>query len=103
VEYDLNKPNGKRVTKALARCGECRVPIYEPVDPKNSYYVIMPVFVANGGDDFKMLRNNYRREQEMGMFTTYLTYWTLQFLGTASILYGKVQVNWNSTKLKLHS
>jgi hypothetical protein len=104
VEYDLNKPNGKRVTKALARCGECRVPIYEPVDPKRSYYVIMTAFVANGGDGFKILKNNYRREQEMGMFTTHLIYWTLQFLGTVSLLHGKAQVIWNnSTKLKLHS
>lgn len=85
MEYDLNKPNGKRVTKALARCGECRVPIYEPVDPKRSYNVIMTVFLASGGDGFTMLKNNYRRQQVMGMFTTHLIYRTLQFLDTVSI------------------
>ncbi|XP_021942371.1 protein 5NUC-like [Zootermopsis nevadensis] len=50
VEYDLNKPNGKRVTKALA---------------KRSYNVIMTVFLASGGDGFTMLKNNYRRQQVM--------------------------------------
>jgi 5'-nucleotidase len=86
VEYDLNKPNGKRVIKALARCGECQVPIYEPVEPKRSYYVIMPVFLAKGGDGFEMLKNNYKREQEIGMFTMYFIYWTLHVLGTVPSL-----------------
>ena len=71
VEYDLNKQNGKRVTKALARCGECPVPRYEPVEPKKSYNVIMPAFLANGGDGFKVLVKNYKKEREMGTFTIY--------------------------------
>lgn len=74
MEYDLIRPNGKRVVKALARCGECRVPKYEPVNPKEMYYVIMQAFVAKGGDDFEVLKKNYRREQEMGMFTTHLMF-----------------------------
>jgi 5'-nucleotidase len=71
VEYDLNQPNGKRVTKALARCGECRVPRYEPVQPKESYNIIMPAFIANGGDGFTVLKKNYKKEKEMGMFTAH--------------------------------
>lgn len=62
VEYDLNKQNGKRVTKALARCGECSVPRYEPVEPNKSYNVIMPAFLANGGDGYTVLVKNYKRE-----------------------------------------
>lgn len=65
VEYDLTKENGKRVTKALARCGECRVPIYEPVDKNKSYRVIMPAFLAKGGDGFTVLEKNYKKEEEM--------------------------------------
>lgn len=65
VEYDLNQPNGKRVMKALARCGECRVPRYEPVQPNKSYNVIMPAFVATGGDGFTVLMKNYKKEKEM--------------------------------------
>jgi 5'-nucleotidase len=74
VEYDLHKPNGKRVVRAVARCGECRVPIYELIDPNKSYYVITTVFLATGGDGFKVLKQNYRSEQEMGMFITHFIY-----------------------------
>jgi len=71
VEYDLSQPNGKRVTKALVRCGECRVPSYEPVAKNKTYNVIMPVFIAKGGDGFTVLQKNYKKEQEMGTFTIY--------------------------------
>ncbi|PNF40457.1 hypothetical protein B7P43_G14344 [Cryptotermes secundus] len=70
VEYDLHKPNGKRVVRALARCGECRVPIYEPIDPNKSYYVITTAFLAKGGDDFKVLKQNYRSQHEMDITDT---------------------------------
>lgn len=71
VEYDLSQANGKRVTKALARCGECQVPTYEPVEKNKSYNVIMPVFIAKGGDGFTVLEKNYKKEQEMGTFIIY--------------------------------
>lgn len=65
VEYDLSQPNGKRVTKALARCGACRVPIYEPVAENKTYNIIMSTFLAKGGDGFTVLGKNYKKEQEM--------------------------------------
>jgi 5'-nucleotidase len=68
VEYDVNKPNGNRVVKALARCGECRVPKYEPVEPNKSYNVIMPAFIANGGDGYTVLKKNNKEGEEMGTF-----------------------------------
>jgi len=71
VEYDLSQPNGKRVTKALARCGECRVPIYEPVAEDKIYNAIMPTFIAKGGDGFTVLKKNYKKEHEMGTFSIY--------------------------------
>jgi len=76
VEYDLSQPNGQRVTKALARCGDCRVPIYEPVGKNKDYNVIMPAFIASGGDGFTVLQKNYKKELEMGMFTIYFITWT---------------------------
>jgi 5'-nucleotidase len=71
VEYDLSQPNGKRVTKALARCGECRVPKYEPVETNKTYNVIMPSFLTKGGDGYTVLVKNHKKEQEMGTFTIY--------------------------------
>jgi 5'-nucleotidase len=68
VEYDLHKKNGERVVRALARCEECRVPIYEPIDPNKSYNVITTAFLATGGDGFTVLKDNYESQQEMGMY-----------------------------------
>lgn len=69
MEYDLHKQNGERVVRALARCAECRVPIYEPIDPNKSYDVIMTAFLASGGDGFTVLKDNYKIQQEIGTFT----------------------------------
>jgi 2',3'-cyclic-nucleotide 2'-phosphodiesterase (5'-nucleotidase family) len=54
------------------------VPIYEPIDPNKSYYVIITAFMATGGDGFKVFKENYKSQQEMGMFTTHFIYRTLQ-------------------------
>lgn len=104
VEYDLHKPNGKRVVRAFARCGECRVPIYEPIDPNKSYYVIITAFIATGGDGFKVFKQNYQSQQEMGMFTTHFTYWTLQGWAPGQSLIVKFK-HWGTTvpNLKLYS
>lgn len=101
MEYDLHKPNGKRVVRALARCGECRVPIYEPIDPNKSYYVITTAFLAKGGDDFKLLKQNYRSQHEMGMFTKFYLL-NLAGLGSRTVSQSAVQaLGNNSNKSKI--
>ncbi|PSN34309.1 Protein 5NUC, partial [Blattella germanica] len=65
VVYDLAKPNGKRVVKAMARCGDCRVPTYKKVSLTEEYSVLMPVFLANGGDGYTMIKRNFKPDNEM--------------------------------------
>ncbi|CAB3253193.1 unnamed protein product [Arctia plantaginis] len=54
VVYDINKPKGSRLIKAEARCWACDVPRYSKIIDKDVYKIIMPGFVAIGGDGYKM-------------------------------------------------
>ncbi|GBP34722.1 Protein 5NUC [Eumeta japonica] len=61
VVYDLNKPTGSRVIRATALCS-CENLEYHPVTPKRKYKVLMPGFVAAGGDGFSMLEDLPRED-----------------------------------------
>ncbi|XP_072534748.1 5'-nucleotidase [Salminus brasiliensis] len=58
IEYDLTKSPGQRVKKASVLCTECRVPSYEPLDPKKIYKVVMPSYLVDGGDGYSMIKPN---------------------------------------------
>lgn len=55
VVYDLSKPVGNRVVSAKARCWTCDVPEYFDVEKSMTYKVLVPGFVAMGGDGYTML------------------------------------------------
>ncbi|XP_070568327.1 snake venom 5'-nucleotidase-like [Ptychodera flava] len=55
VVFDLNKPEGERVVKALAKCTNCSVPEFHPVQSDTVYTVVLPTFMAGGGDGYDML------------------------------------------------
>lgn len=54
VIYDLSKPSGSRIVSAEARCWACNIPKYSRILPKEIYKVLMPGFLATGGDGFDM-------------------------------------------------
>lgn len=54
VVYNLKKPSGSRVVSAEARCWACDIPKFSKIVDKDVYKVIMPSFVAIGGDGFSM-------------------------------------------------
>lgn len=54
VVYNMKKPKGSRVVKAQARCWTCSVPLFINVYKNSIYKVIMPSFLANGGDGYSM-------------------------------------------------
>lgn len=37
-------------------CNKCRVPKYEPLDPEREYKLVMPWYIADGGDGFSMIK-----------------------------------------------
>ncbi|KAJ9591994.1 hypothetical protein L9F63_001506, partial [Diploptera punctata] len=65
VVYDLEKPNGKRVVEVLARCGDCRVPVYKPVVLQDTYNVLVTEFTANGGDGYAMITKLKRYQTDV--------------------------------------
>ncbi|XP_054469252.1 snake venom 5'-nucleotidase-like [Anoplopoma fimbria] len=56
VQYDLSKPVDQRVVSVSTLCTECRVPKYEPLDPEKKYTVVMPSYMAGGGDGYTMIK-----------------------------------------------
>ncbi|XP_051510746.1 5'-nucleotidase isoform X2 [Myxocyprinus asiaticus] len=54
--YDLSKPSGKRVKSVNVLCTECRVPHYEPLNPKKVYKVVLPSYLVDGGDGYSMIK-----------------------------------------------
>nr|XP_034834351.1 uncharacterized protein LOC117990957 [Maniola hyperantus] len=58
VEYDFIKPPGARVVKVLARCGKCKIPVYEILNKTAEYNILSNGFLANGGDGFQSLGNH---------------------------------------------
>lgn len=54
VVYDYNKPDGKRVISAMARCSNCSVPVYSPIVKDAMYQVIVLEYVLEGGDGYDL-------------------------------------------------
>ncbi|KAL4718668.1 hypothetical protein ACJJTC_000397 [Scirpophaga incertulas] len=55
VVYDTRKPVGKRVVSVKVRCSSCKVPEYFALEKKKEYKILIPVFLALGGDGYFML------------------------------------------------
>ncbi|XP_066271352.1 snake venom 5'-nucleotidase-like [Branchiostoma lanceolatum] len=59
VTYDEVQPVGQRVVKMEARCSEdCLVPEFRPLNVSAVYRIIMPTFLADGGDGYTMVAEN---------------------------------------------
>ncbi|KAM4772238.1 5'-nucleotidase [Rhinophrynus dorsalis] len=57
VVYNVAKSPGQRVTKLEAICTQCRVPKYVPVEMDQIYKLVLPSYIAGGGDGFDILKN----------------------------------------------
>jgi 2',3'-cyclic-nucleotide 2'-phosphodiesterase (5'-nucleotidase family) len=58
VTYDLKREPNDRIVEINVLCHECMMPRYAPLDDAKSYRVIMPSFIAKGGDGFTMFPMN---------------------------------------------
>ncbi|KAM4693320.1 5'-nucleotidase [Discoglossus pictus] len=57
VVFNTAKSPGQRVVKLEVMCTQCRVPRYVPVDMDAVYKIVLPAYIADGGDGFAMLKN----------------------------------------------
>ncbi|CAH1789487.1 unnamed protein product [Owenia fusiformis] len=58
VEYNIGKPVGSRVVSIKAACANCMVPKLEELDLSKHYKIVMPDYIANGGDGYSVIRDN---------------------------------------------
>lgn len=60
VTYDMKRSKNSRIVSLLVLCRDCEIPKYEPIDDEKFYRVVMPSYLANGGDGFKMIPEGAR-------------------------------------------
>lgn len=62
VVFDMKKDAHNRVTSLYALCRVCdnNIPKYEPVEDEKYYRVVVPSFLAGGGDGFTMIASGSR-------------------------------------------
>ncbi|XP_077161357.1 5'-nucleotidase [Paroedura picta] len=58
VVYDLSQSPGYRVVSLEVLCTACRVPVYVPLEMEKTYKVLLPSFLASGGDGYYMLKGS---------------------------------------------
>ncbi|EDW85882.2 uncharacterized protein Dwil_GK22904 [Drosophila willistoni] len=54
VNFNYNRPKGKRITLLEALCTTCKVPFYERVHKEKVYRIILSNFLLSGGDGYKV-------------------------------------------------
>ncbi|KAH8370445.1 hypothetical protein KR093_003565, partial [Drosophila rubida] len=57
VIINYNRPKGKRITSIQVLCADCTNPHYAPLDKYKYYGVVVPKFLAQGGDGHKFLND----------------------------------------------
>uniref|UniRef100_A0A8C5QNG9 5'-nucleotidase n=1 Tax=Leptobrachium leishanense TaxID=445787 RepID=A0A8C5QNG9_9ANUR len=76
VVYNTNKDPGKRVVKLEVICTRCRVPRYVPLEMDQTYKLVLPDFLATGGDGFSMLLNETLKhdsgDQDVAVVSRYI-------------------------------
>ncbi|XP_071379853.1 5'-nucleotidase-like isoform X2 [Centroberyx affinis] len=73
VEFDLRRPVGERVVAMDLLCTDCRVPHYKPLDLERKYNVLVPAYIADGGDSFTMIKREKLRHNTGDMDITVLS------------------------------
>ncbi|XP_036999718.2 5'-nucleotidase [Artibeus jamaicensis] len=77
VVYDLSRNPGDRVVKLDGLCTRCRVPSYEPLRMDDEYNVVLPSFLAKGGDGFQMIKEEVLQhnsgDQDINVVSQYIS------------------------------
>lgn len=102
VTYNLEKPPGSRLVSAYIRCGKCDVPEYTMVRKEESYKILIPEFLYQGGDGFTMFRDNVTSSDilqfnDVDTVVTYLTDKTPIYPEVE----GRIKYNNNSNRIKI--
>jgi 5'-nucleotidase len=61
VVYHLSQPEFERVSKVYVKCADCRVPHFKPLNETENYRLIVPKYIADGGDGYSVLTLNHTK------------------------------------------
>lgn len=66
---NLTQPYGSKVQSLKIRCQNCTIPIYEEINPKQIYRIVVESYVAIGGNNYTVIIENLRN-RKIGPKTT---------------------------------
>ncbi|XP_045197395.2 snake venom 5'-nucleotidase-like [Mercenaria mercenaria] len=69
VVYNTNNPVGKRVVSVEARCLECEVPSYSPLQDEANYKIFLSTFLLGGGDGYNFKPSQRERFNTLDLTT----------------------------------
>ncbi|XP_027710629.1 5'-nucleotidase [Vombatus ursinus] len=76
VVYDLKQSPGHRVSSIDVLCTKCREPIYVPLQMDEVYKIVLPSFLAEGGDGFQMIKDESLKhdsgDQDINVVSEYI-------------------------------
>ncbi|XP_051853317.1 5'-nucleotidase [Antechinus flavipes] len=76
VVYDLKQSPWQRVISLDVLCTKCRVPTYVPLQMDEVYKLVLPSFLAEGGDGFQMIRDESLKhdsgDQDINVVSEYI-------------------------------
>lgn len=77
VVYDLSQKPGDRVVTLDVLCTRCRVPSYKPLKMDDVYKVVLPSFLASGGDGYQMIKDEVLQhdsgDQDINVVSQYIS------------------------------
>ena len=68
VTYDLSREPNNRVVEVLIRCTECNIPEYLPLEEWKLYKIVMPSFIADGGDGYDVIAEHGKNRQSGNVY-----------------------------------
>ncbi|XP_063299133.1 5'-nucleotidase [Pelobates fuscus] len=104
VVYNIDKAPGQRVVKLEVICTRCRVPRYVPVEMDQTYKIVLPAFLATGGDGFSMLINETLKHDSGDLDVAVVSRYINKMLRVHPAVEGRIQFsNENSCSGAQHS
>jgi len=75
----MSQPSGNRIESLLVRCPDCQIPKFQEIEENREYCVMMSEFTAEGGDGFKMFKDERINMTSVGMDASKYIFLALNF------------------------
>ncbi|KAF7667827.1 hypothetical protein LDENG_00045510 [Lucifuga dentata] len=103
VEFDLTEVPRQRLRSLSVLCTKCRVPHYEPVQDEKVYKVVLPSYLAEGGDSFSMIKDEALKHNSGDLDLTVLADYITERKKVYPSVEGRIKLYNSATKLQTTS